>query len=42
MVAIGPTLATIDILDEPIKRMPFVIKNDGKTVEIIAMQIPNK
>ena len=42
IVAIGPMLATIDILEEPIKRIPFVIKNEGSTVEIIAIQMPNQ
>ena len=42
MVAIGPTLAIIAILEEPIKRIPFVIKNEGNTVAMIATPTPNK
>ena len=42
MVEIGPTLATIAILEEPINLMPFAIKKEGITVAIMATPTPNK
>lgn len=42
MVAIGPTLAMMAILEEPINAIPLVIKKEGKTVLITATPIPIK
>lgn len=37
IVATGPTVATNEALEDPMREMPFTIKKVGITVEIMAM-----